>query len=75
MNVIKITKTEAEIFRNQMPHMHIAIVNRGKPYKKYYIEENKSTLNLLAKVRDDESLLPKEMRKKNTQQKQAKNWR
>ena len=50
--MIKITKQEAEVFRKETPQMHIAIVNRHKPYKGYFIEENKTTMAILRRLRN-----------------------
>jgi len=68
--VILITREEADIFRKQMPQMHIAIVNRGKKNKHYYLEENRSTMTLLSELRDDPHLMPRDAK----QQANKKRW-
>ena len=51
--MIKITKTEAEIMRKRARGAHIAIVNRHKPYKRYYIEESDRVIEILLEIRPD----------------------
>ena len=49
--MIKITRAEADIMRKKARSAHIAIVNRGKPYKKYYIEETDRVIEVLLEIR------------------------
>ena len=49
--MIKITKAEAEIMRKRARGAHIAIVNRHKPYKRYYIEESDRVIEVLLEIR------------------------
>ena len=45
--MIKVNKAEAMMLREKAPKAHIAITNRGKPYKGYYVEETRETKELL----------------------------
>lgn len=51
--MIKITREEADMMRTMVPDAHIAIVNRHHKSKRkaYYIEENRSTIPLLNRIR------------------------
>ncbi len=50
-NLIKISRQEADMIRAQFPNAHISIVNRGKPYKKYWAEESRGVMRLLHRLR------------------------
>ena len=65
--LIKINKAEAAMLREKAPHLHIAITNRGKPYKGYYVEETRDTHKLLCAFRGDP--IPVEWQKKPRQDK------
>ena len=47
--MVKITREEADMFRQKAPGAHIAIVNRHHKSrcKTYYVEENNTTMALL----------------------------
>ncbi len=47
--MVKITREEADMFREKAPAAHIAIVNRQHRSKEktYYVEENRMTMALL----------------------------
>lgn len=49
--MIKITREEVDLFRRLAPDIHIAIVNRGHPYKKYYVEESNAARATLRYIR------------------------
>lgn len=51
--MIKVSKEEAKMIREKLPSVHIAIVNRHHPYKKYYAEETKRSIALLEKMRGE----------------------
>lgn len=50
-NLIKISRQEADIIREQLPKINVVVVNRTKPYKKYWVEEDRSVLLLLQRLR------------------------
>lgn len=49
--MIKITRQEADVIRKKLPNTNITIVNRTKPYKKYWCEENRDVNRLLNQLR------------------------
>lgn len=49
--MIKISRQEADKIREAYPNTHIKIVNRGKPYKKYWAEESRNVLKILSQIR------------------------
>ena len=49
--MIKVDRREAETIRTECPNAHIKIVNRGKPYKKYWVEESRGVVRVLARLR------------------------
>lgn len=51
--MIKINKEESMMIREKAPQAHIAITNRGKPYKGYYVEETEETKRLLRQFRGE----------------------
>ena len=65
--MIKINKAEAEMLREKAPHLHIAITNRGKRYKGYYVEETYETYKWLCPFRGDP--IPKQWQKRPHQNK------
>ena len=48
--MIKISRQEADKIREVCPKAHIKIVNRGKPYKKYWAEESRGVLKVLSQI-------------------------
>jgi len=44
------------------PGIHIAIVNRGHPYKKYYVEESNAAMAMLRQIRSADGAAPLEGR-------------
>lgn len=50
-DLIKVSRQEADAIRVQCPDAHISIVNRGKPYKKYWAEESRGVMRLLHRLR------------------------
>lgn len=60
--MIKITKEEAMVIRQKAPNTHIAITNRQKPYKSYYMEESKEAMVVLRKMRGLPEPTPKKHR-------------
>lgn len=58
--MLKISRKEADMLREQVPEAHIAIVNRQHRSKEktYYAEENRQTIPLIFKMRKQP--IPKE---------------
>jgi len=53
MELIKVSRQEADMIRSQLPAARVVTVNRSKSYKKYWAEESRGVLRLLGRDRGE----------------------
>ena len=53
MELVQVTRAEADAIREEAPKAHIAIVNRGKRNKHYFAEESYEVRGILRRMRPE----------------------